>query len=351
MVSPCFVQTLAPVGASTYATPSYSCCGFQLAFPGIPVSSPESVGGLSRRQFLARAGVGAAAVACAPAIAQGLGSSLHAARSPASAPPLPRTYPIGLELYSVRHELARDLPATLNAVSAMGYGVVEFYAPYLSWTLPFAKQVRTQLDDLGLRCLSTHNSFAALTPGDTMTKAIELNQILGTRHVILASPPAGATGLEEWKRVSAQLTAAVALLAPHGLLAGFHNHLVEWTPLAGGVRVMDVVAANTPAEFVLQLDVGTCLEAGVDPVAWIQSNPGRIRSIHLKDWAPGTEDADKGFRVLFGEGIGPWQRITTAAEAVGGVEFYLMEQEGSRYPELETARRGLDTWRSMRKVG
>ena len=251
----------------------------------------------------------------------------------------------------MRRELARDLPGTLSAVAAMGYGVVEFYAPYLGWTLPFAKQVRTQLDDLGLRCHSTHNSYAALTPGDTMTKAIELNQILGARHVILASPPAGAAGLEEWKRMSGQLATAVSMLAPHGLLAGFHNHLVEWTPLAGDVRVMDVIAANTPPEFVLQLDVGTCLEAGVDPVAWIQANPGRIRSIHLKDWAPGAEADDKGFRVLFGEGVGQWPRIIAAAESVGGVEFYLMEQEGSRFSELETARRCLGTWRSMRKAG
>ena len=233
----------------------------------------------------------------------------------------------------------------------MGYAVVEFYAPYLGWTLPFAKQVRTQLDDLGLRCFSTHNSFGALTPGDVMTKAIELNQILGARHMILASPPADASGLEDWKRVSGQLATAASLLKPHGLLAGFHNHLVEWKSLGVGMRVMDVIAANTPPEFVLQLDVGTCLEAGVDPVAWIQANPGRIRSIHLKDWAPGTEADDKGFRVLFGEGIGPWQRIMAAAEAVGGVEFYLMEQEGSRYTELETARRCLGTWRSMRKAG
>ncbi len=325
---------------------------FSPAFPGFPVSVPESAPGFSRRQFLARAGAGAvAAVVSAPVVDRGLRSSLQAAGLRAPDVRHARSIPIGLELYAVRRELARDLPGTLNAVAAMGYGVVEFYAPYLSWTLPFAKQVRTQLDDLGLRCHSTHNSFAALTPGDTMTKAIELNQILGARHIILASPPASATGLEEWKRVSEQLSTAVTLLAPHGLLAGFHNHLVEWTPMAGGVRVMDVLAANTPAEFVLQLDVGTCLEAGVDPVAWIQANPGRIRSIHLKDWAPGKEADDKGFRVLFGEGIGPWQRIIAAAESVGGVEFYLMEQEGSRFSELETARRCLDTWRSMRKAG
>jgi sugar phosphate isomerase/epimerase len=231
----------------------------------------------------------------------------------------------------------------------MGYEAVEFYAPYLGWTLPYAKDVRTQLDDLGLRCYSTHNSFAAVTPGETMGKAIELNQILGARQLIVASPPPGANGLEDWKRVSGQFAAAAGLLAPHGLLAGFHNHRAEWTPLAEGRRVMDVIAAETPSAFVLQLDVGTCLEAGADPVAWIAAHPGRIRSAHLKDWAPGKEADEKSYRVLFGEGVAPWGPILAALESVGGVELYLMEQEGSRYSELETARRCLETWRGMRR--
>ena len=56
----------------------------------------------------------------------------------------------------------------------------------------------------------------------------------------------------------------------------------------------------------LQLDVGTCLEAGADPVAWIRANPGRIRSIHCKDWSP---DPGKGYKVLFGEGKADWKGI------------------------------------------
>jgi sugar phosphate isomerase/epimerase len=181
-----------------------------------------------------------------------------------------------------------------------------------------------------------------------MAKAIEINQVLGARHIIMASPPPNTASLDDWKRVSGQLTEASKQLAPHGLLAGFHNHRIEWNPLEGGQRVMDVIAANTPAEFVLQLDVGTCLEAGQDPVAWINAHPGRIRSVHLKDWAPGAEADQKGYRVLFGEGVAPWKQILAAAESTGGVEFYLMEQEGSRFSELETAQRCLATWRDMR---
>jgi sugar phosphate isomerase/epimerase len=301
--------------------------------------SREFDSSLSRREFLARSGVGAAALASGA-----LGTSVLAS------PPAWRStaqYPIGIELYAVRTELAKDLSKTLKTVKQIGYEAVEFYAPYLAWTVAQAKDVRKELDDLGLKCFSTHNTVAALTSGETMTKAIALNQAIGARNIILASPPT-ATTADDWKRVAGHLATASEQLKTHGMFAGFHNHFIEWKPLAGEQRPMDILAENTPREFVLQLDVGTCLEAGADPVAWIKSHPGRIKSVHLKDWAPGTAAQEKGYRVLFGEGVAPWKELFAAVESVGGVEYYLMEQEGSRYSEFDTAKRCLDTWRSMR---
>ena len=109
---------------------------------------------------------------------------------------------------------------------------------------------------------------------------------------------------------------------------------------------MDVIAKNTPQDFVLQFDVGTCLEAGQDPVAWIKANPGRIKSMHCKDWAPG-EGPNKGYQVLTAEGVAPWKEIRAAAESVGGVETYLIEQEGSRLPPFESIEKCLATWKGM----
>ncbi len=283
-------------------------------------------------------------------LAQSVAGRALAATDPAVAPAAKpaKKYPIGLELYSVRGELAKDLPGTLRAVAKIGYEAVEFYSPYYGWTIPYAKDVRSLMDDLGLRCYSTHNHLESFTPGEGMAKAIELNQILGARHLILASAGRDDKSVEDWKKLCGQLSTAVAQLLPHGLTAGFHNHQTEWKPVEGGQRVMDVIAANTPKEFVLQFDVGTCMEAGADPIAWIKTNPGRIKSVHLKDWTPGTNEAGKGYRVLFGEGVSPWAEIIAAVEATGGVEFYLMEQEGSRFSEFETAQRCLDTWKKLR---
>jgi sugar phosphate isomerase/epimerase len=303
-----------------------------------PNDSVDAAKQFSRREFLAAAGAFSAAL-----LAQAGSPTVRAATTA-------EKIPIGLELYSVRDELARDLPNTLKTVAKFGYEVVEFYAPYYDWTVPRAKEVRALMDDLGLRCHSTHNAFKSFTQGEGTGKAVELNKILGSKTLVLASAPGSVHGLNGWKKLCEELSAASDQFKNNGLAAGFHNHQTEWAPLDGHLRTMDVVAANTPKEFTLQLDVGTCVEAGADAVSWIKSNPGRIRSLHLKDWAPGTSAQEKGFRVLFGEGVCPWKEIFAAAETSGGVEYYLIEQEGSRFPELETARRCLENWKTMTKA-
>ena len=120
-----------------------------------------------------------------------------------------------------------------------------------------------------------------------LQKAIELNRIIGSKYIIMAS--AGrVTGLDGWKTVADRLTAVADKLRPLGMATGYHNHQPEWQAI-DGKRPMEVLAANTPKDVVLQLDVGTCVESGADPVAWINANPGRIRSVHCKDWGCGRE--------------------------------------------------------------
>ena len=275
---------------------------------------------ISRRTFLALAGAAPFALA-----AQKL-----------------KKVPVGLELYSVRDELAKDPHATVRAVAKMGYEVVEFYSPYYQWTPEYAKDMRKLLDELKIRCLSTHNGPGSFTP-EGIQKAIELNQILGSKYVVMAS--AGrVTDLDGWKGVAERLTKAAEIMKPHKLRPGFHNHKTEFVAI-DGKRPMEVLAANTPKDVTLQLDVGTCVEAEVDPVAWINANPGRIRSLHLKDWGAGEGN---GYRVLFSEGDSPWKKIFEAAESKGGVEYYLIEQEGSRFPSIETAERCLAMYKKLR---
>jgi sugar phosphate isomerase/epimerase len=258
-------------------------------------------------------------------------------RGPAAAAGIP----VGLELYSVRDELVKDLMGTVRAVAKMGYEVVEFYSPYYSWTSQTATDVRKLMDDLGIRCPSTHNSGQALS-AEGLPKAIDLNQILGSKYIVQASP-GKVTGIDSYKAIGDRLNAAAAKLKAVGMFSGYHNHRSEWEPLEGQ-RPMDILAANTVRDVALQLDVGTCVEAGADPVAWIEKNPGRIKSIHCKDWAP-----DRGYAVLFGEGTSPWTEIFKAAESGGGVEYYLIEQEaGPPAEQLQRAERCLANWKKLK---
>jgi len=278
---------------------------------------------LSRREFMAVAAV--APLAASTALAQS------------------KRIPIGIELYSVRGEMDKDMPGTVRAVAKLGYQVVEYYSPYMKWTTDQAKDVRKLLDDLGIKCLSTHNSAQAVS-ADNLARTIELNQIIGSKYVIVAS--AGkVVGPDGWKTFADSLTAAAERLRPNKMATGFHNHQTEWKPFENGERPMDILAKNTPKEVALQLDAGTVIEAGADPVAWIKANPGRIKSIHLKDWGKGK---GRAYTVAFGEGDVPWKGIFQAAESTGGVEYYLIEQEHAGPDgEIAMARRCLDNYRKM----
>jgi sugar phosphate isomerase/epimerase len=252
-----------------------------------------------------------------------------------------KSIPTGLELFSVREELKKDPEGTVRAVAQMGYQGVEFYAPYFDWSETQAKQMKKLLDDLGIRCFSTHNESSYLS-AEKIGRARDMNLILGSKYVVMASSDP-KPGLDGWKTVADILNAAADQLESSGLKAGYHNHKREFVPVENQ-RPIEILAKNTKDSVMLQLDVGTCLEAGSDPVSWIRANPGRIRSLHLKDWSP---EPEKGYKVLFGEGAAEWKNIFEAAEIAGGVEYYLIEQEGSRFTELDSARRCLQSFRSV----
>lgn len=252
-----------------------------------------------------------------------------------------RRIPIGIQLYSVRDDERRDLAGTLRSLRGMGYECVEFWAPYFEWTPARAREVRSLLDDLGLRCRSNHTA-AKHFADEPLPHVIELNHILGSRHVIMAH--AGPQpNLDGWRRTAEVLAGTVPRLKAANLGCGYHNWDVDFRPV-DGTRPIDILTGGTPKEVAFQLDVATCLAAGADPLAFIRANAGRVRTYHLKDW---SDDPQQHYRVLLGEGIGRWKELLELAETVGGVEHYLIEQEGSRFSQMETARRCLENFRRI----
>ena len=242
-------------------------------------------------------------------------------------------------MYSVRTEFEKDPETAIRKVAAMGFEDMELYGPYYSWTPAKAKEIRKLLDDLKVTCLSTHNLSVSFQP-EGIQKAIDLDGILGSRFVVLATP-GNIRDLDGWKRAADMLSKAAERFAPANLRAGCHNDSLEFNPIEGQ-RPMDILASNTPKSVMLQLDVGHCVASGGDPVAFINANPGRIRSLHVKDWSPKLQ-----WEALLGEGIVQWKKVFQAAEKTGGVEFYLIEHEGHESASFEAARDCLAAYRRI----
>ena len=273
-------------------------------------------------------------------------SAFAAASSQLKAFPARKNLPIGIQLYSVRGQLKKDLMETVRMVGKMGYQSVEFYAPYYSWDAAYAQSVRKLLDDSGLKCYSTHNSATVFEPAG-LPKAIALNHIIGSKTVVMAHPGKVTGGSDGWKKIAEKLNKASEILANDGLRAGYHNHNPEFRKLPGDGGVpIDIVAGQTSKEVALQLDVANCLDSGGNPVAYIEAHKGRIQSMHIKDWSP---EKGKAYAVILGDGSAQWPAIFDAAEGVGGVEYYLVEQEESTHPEMEAVKLSLEAYKRLHR--
>jgi sugar phosphate isomerase/epimerase len=214
--------------------------------------------------------------------------------------------PIGLQQTAVGRNIQQDLTGTLRAVAKMGYDIIELSAnTFMTWTPEKAKEVRSLLDEIHLRCRSTHNEIVSFS-GDGLSKSLELNQILGSNTLVSVRGP--GTTLDAWKRFSDQLSQAAGRIRAAGMTLGFHNHDVEFKPVEG-TRPMDILAANRDITS-FHLNIGLCLKGGGDPIAFMKQCPGRIQSLLVQDY----------------QGQARWKQIFAAAEDAGGLEFYLLQR-------------------------
>jgi sugar phosphate isomerase/epimerase len=222
-----------------------------------------------------------------------------------------RPVPIGLQQTAVSRNIQQDLPGTLRAIAKMGYDIVEFSAgTFMKWSPADAQQVRAVLNDVNLRCRSTHNEIASFS-GDGLSRAIELNHIIGSDTLVSVrgpGTPAAPPALDAWKRFSDQLSQAADRIRAAGMTLGFHNHDIEFKPNEG-VRPIDILAANKDITS-FHLNLGLCLKGGGDPIAFLKQCPGRVQSILCQDF----------------EGKARWTETFATAEKGSGLEFYLIQR-------------------------
>ncbi|MEW6249040.1 MAG: sugar phosphate isomerase/epimerase [Planctomycetota bacterium] len=237
-----------------------------------------------------------------------------------------RPIPIGLQLYSVREDCAKDLPAVITVVAEMGYQGVEF-AGYHGRS---AAELRRMLDDQGLKCCGTHIGLDAIS-GDTLQSTADFSLALGNRFLIVSSlPPQRLASVEGVKGAAGIFTEAAAKVRPLGLRVGYHAHAMDFQDL-GGQTAWDMLFTNAGPDVVMQLDTANCMAGGGDPVAILRKFPGRSATIHLKE-----HGGPKG--AVVGEGVVPWAEVLEICRTTGGTEWFVVEQEVYATTPLESVR-------------
>src|SRR5579872_4512110 len=134
------------------------------------------------------------------------------------------TIPIGLQLYSVRGECQKDLPAALAAAGRIGYAGVEpwgYDGTREEWQGFSGPQLRQILDDNGLRCCGMHLATGALL-GDNLARTIALNKVLGNRFLIVAADKARMSSREGIRELAGILNDTAERLASEGMQTGYH---------------------------------------------------------------------------------------------------------------------------------
>lgn len=267
------------------------------------------------------------------------GASVAAGQAATRRPPR-----IALQLFSLRDALgyrgkdpqAGDLPGTLAAIAKMGFQGVEWYG----WGGYFGrspKELKQLLDDNGLVSASDH-IHAPMLQGDRFKQTLELHLTLGTRFLTLSEllgSREAKSASQFWLDGAKLMNELAEKLRPYGIRLGLHNHGIELQRLPDGSLPWELVFDNTSKDICQQLHLAAWPAAGLDPVAYIKRYPGRTVSMHMNDYLPGKRE------VLLGEGQVPWKAVFEAAETVGGVEWYIVEQESYPTTPIESVKMSL----------
>ena len=249
---------------------------------------------------------------------------------------------IALQLYTVREHTARDMVGTLGRIAAQGYRAVEFAG---FGGVPVA-DLRTALDDLGIRAVSAHLGLDDLQTNPERVLA-DLKALGCSYAVVAYIQEERRQNIEQVRQVAAILNRSGEICRDAGLRFAYHNHAFEFAPL-DGTTMFDVLLEETdPALVAFELDVYWLRYAGIDVVEMLRRLAGRVPLVHIKDMAADEERAP----APVGEGIFEWREVLDAC-AEAGVEWYIVEQDNPTDPmaEVERSLRNLEKLMRLHKL-
>lgn len=266
----------------------------------------------------------------------------------------PLGLPLGLQLYSVRQQMAQDLDGTLAAVKAAGYVEVEAAAlPKKS-----AAEIRSALDKAGLRCVSAHHPFVDLHA--RFEEIVAFDKELGVKFLICSSPgfrnaPAPGTGshamsLDDWHYNAEQFNAMGEKTAPAGIQFGYHNHVHEFASTEGKTPYLEMLHLTNPKTVTFELDCGWAVVAGASPVDLLRDYPHRVSMLHVKDFKrPATASTEpEAFKVTeLGLGSIDYRPIFAQASKTQHIQHAFVEQEAFDMPWQQSLKVDADYLRAL----
>ncbi len=226
----------------------------------------------------------------------------------------------GLQLYTIRSEMQKDVPGSLKKIADADYKEVEF-AGYFGHT---PAEIRKMVADLGMTAPSAHLQDVGFIDNPQKT----IDEALAAGHQFLVLPwvkPELRATIDQWKGVAGMCNTFGAKCKAAGLRFAYHNHNFEFEPI-GGVVPYDVMLANTdPSVVQFELDMYWCQKGGADIVKVLTAHRGRFPMCHVKDMLPNGEMTDVGLGTIDFAAI-------FANPAVAPFEHYFVENDDTKTP-------------------
>ena len=234
---------------------------------------------------------------------------------------------LGLQLYSLRAQFAKDVPGTLDKVRDMGFKNVETAGTYGMAPAKFKKELASR----GLTVVSAHFPYEKFR--DDVEGVARDAKALGAKYAGCAwIAHSGAFSEKGCREAAAVFNKAGEALAKHNIKFFYHTHGYEFQPY-GSENLFDLLMAETKPEFVtFEMDVFWVVHGGQKPVTLFEKYKGRFDLVHLKDMKVGTPinlltgSSDVSNDVAMGTGQIDYRRILPAA-AKSGVKWYFIEDE------------------------
>jgi sugar phosphate isomerase/epimerase len=255
----------------------------------------------------------------------------------ATAPQTAAGKQIGLQLFSLREDLAKDPDGTLKAVAGMGYRLLESYG-YRDRKF-FGKTpsgFKKQLADMGMKMTSSHTGFGVYVNDnaaawDAVRQNMEDARAAGAKWIVQAGYPGGRyTRLDEVKKLADAFNRIGELAKSFGLKFAYHNHTEEFSPIEGKIPYQQYIQLTEKELVSFQMDVGHVANAMGDYMGYLLKYPGRFGTLHLRDTDVVTKAATE-----FGEGDVRLNEVFGLFPTPqSGLEDYFVEQEEYKYEPL-----------------